>query len=174
MKDLSPQILGAIIGASISLITALIVLIFTNAGHNKRQSRQHTHEKEIEATRHLKSKLEECYVSFSKWETYFASMYVGMIGYVKGEMSEERSYELGKKRSQNGANEQVEMIISLYFPGLKEKYNAMRKARGAIVKFFPPNGNKNGDLNSYYRAQENFEQKARELKDAMADEIKNL
>jgi biopolymer transport protein ExbB/TolQ len=52
MAELPPQIFGAIIGASVSLMAAIVVLIFTNKGHDKRQKYQHDHEKTLEDLKH--------------------------------------------------------------------------------------------------------------------------
>jgi len=174
MSDISPQILGAIIGATISLIAAVNVLIFTNRGHNKRQTSQHAHEQSKEDRKYRQAKLEECYLSFSRWQNYFAGIYVGMIGYVKGDLTEEKAYELAGRKTQSGSKEQAEMIIELYFPNLKEKYRATQTARGKIVKYFPPNSKNLGDLKSFYAAQEAFEVAAQQFKDAIRIELENL
>lgn len=174
MNSISPQILGAMIGASISLIAALIVLIFTNKGHDRRQATQHAHEQNKEDKKHRQAKLEDCYLAFSKWENYFAGIYVGMIGYVKGDFTEETAYKLLKQKTQGGSKEQAEMIINLYFPNLKEKYDATQSARGEIVKYFPPNPKGIGGLKGFYSAQENFEAAAQQLKEAIRIELENL
>ncbi|MCP8899866.1 hypothetical protein [Gilvimarinus xylanilyticus] len=168
MKELPPQILGAIIGALVSMVIAAVVMMFTNSGHNKRQKAQHDHEVKQESLKHRRQKLEECYLSFSKWQSYFGSIYIGMIGYVKGQVPEERAYEIVKDSSVAGFLEQVEMIISLYYPNLMDSYKAAHSARGHIVQFFPPNSIEVGGLPRFYQAQENFEKKAEEFKEAMS------
>ena len=174
MNEIAPQVVGAIIGATVSMIVTIVVMWFTNNGHNKRQKEQHKHEFEQENLIHRREKLEECYLSFSKWQTYFGGMYVGMIGYVKRDMPEVKAYELGKGSSAVGSNEQVGMIISLYFPNLMESYKAVHVARGEIVKFFPPNSVGLGDVSGFYQAQENFEAKADAFKAAMCEELKKM
>ena len=92
MQSLQPQVFGALVGASVTLIVSIVVLIFTNRGHNKRQKLQHKHELEVTMARLLREKIEDIYLSFSKWETKFGSIYLGLIGYVKGELSENDAY----------------------------------------------------------------------------------
>ncbi|PMR73563.1 hypothetical protein [Billgrantia endophytica] len=174
MNSISPQILGAIIGASISLVAAVIVLIFTNKAHDRRQAAQHAYEQDKENKRHRQAKLEDCYLAFSRWEICFAGIYIGMIGYVKGDFTEERAYEIVKLKTQGGSKEQAEMIINLHFPNLKEKYDATQSARGEIVKYFPPNPKGSGGLKGFYSAQEKFEAAAQQLKEAIRIELENL
>jgi len=174
MSSISPQILWTMIGALISLVAAIIVLIFTNISHDKRQAAQHAYEQKKEDKRHRQAKLEDCYLAFSKWENYFAGIYIGMIGYVKGDFTEETAYKLVNRKSQAGSKEQAEMIINLYFPHLEEKYKATQSARGEIVKYFPPNPNGVGDLKDYYGTQEKFEATTQQFKEAIRIELENL
>lgn len=113
-------------------------------------------------------------MSFSRWQTYFGGIYVGMIGYVKGQLPEQRAYELAKASSAAGSLEQVEMIISVYCPNLMDSYKSVHYARGKVVQFCPPNSTEMGALRKFYKAQEDFEQKAEEFKEAMGAELNKL
>ena len=174
MKDLDPTIIGALLGGLGSFLVALVVFVLSNRSQDRRLSSQHKHELDLERKQHRREKLEQAYLAFSNWETNFAGVYVGMIGYVKGEMSEDSAFQLAGRSSAKGSNEQVAMLIALYFPKLQSTFDQVRSARGNIVKYFPPNADGRGDLISFYHAQELFEAKAQELKDAMKSEIDAL
>jgi len=174
MKSLDPTIIGALVGGIGSFVVAIVVFILSNRSQDKRLRRQHKHELDLEEKKHRREKLEEAYLAFSNWETLFAGIYVGMIGYVRGEMSEDSAYQLARRSSAAGSNEQVAMLIALYFPKLQSTYEAVRAARGDVVKYFPPNVEMQGDLAGFYRVQERFEALTQQLKDAMKSEIDSL
>jgi|SRR4030043_749023 len=174
MQSLQPQVFGALVGASVTLIVSIVVLIFTNRGHNKRQKLQHKHELEVTMARLLREKIEDIYLSFSKWETKFGSIYLGLIGYVKGELSENDAYGMFKSQGESGYIAKVEMLISLYFPCLISKYENVMIERGKVVKYFPPNQSLIGDYKGYCGAQQSFENRAIEFKKALKEEIDKL
>jgi|GEM_PF-2221486 len=174
MQSLQPQVFGAIIGASVTLIVSIIVLIFTNRGHNNRQKLQHKHELEVIRARLLREKIEDIYLSFSNWETHFAAIYCGLIVYVKGEISEDDAYDLLiKNPGESGHIEKVEMLISLYFPWLIEQFEKVMIERGKVIKYFPQNQSLVGDFKGYCNSQQSFEKSARDFRKALKEEIKN-
>ncbi len=175
MQSLHPQVFGALIGASVTFIVGIVVLIFTNKGHNNRQKLQHKHELEVIMARLLREKIEDIYLSFSRWETSFEAIYVGLIGYVKGELSENDAYALLLKNpGESGYKEKVEMLISLYFPWLISKYENIMIERSKVVKYFPPNQSLIGDFKGFCGTQQSFEKRAIEFKKALKEEIDKL
>jgi hypothetical protein len=175
MQSLNPQIFGAIIGAAVTMIISIVVLIFTNRGHNNRQALQHKHELEVIKTKLIREKIENIYLSFSKWETYFASIYVGFIGYVKGQISENEAYDLLIKHpGESGQLAEVEMLICLYFPRLISKFENVMTERSKVTKYFPPNQCLVEDYKKYFSAQQSFEKSAEEFKQALKEEIDKL
>jgi len=174
MQTLEPQIFGALIGASVTFIVSIVVLIFTNMGHAKRQKLQHKHEHETAMATLYRNKLEDIYTSFLKWERMFGSIYVSLIGYVKGELSEKDAFSMFKNHGTSGNIDKVEMLISLYYPELKYKYKSVMAARGRIVKYFPPNQSLIGDYSGYCTTQQFFEESAVEFKEALKDQIAKL
>ena len=174
MQSLQPQVFGAMIGASVTFIVGIAVLIFTNRGHNKRQKLQHKHELDVAMASLLREKIEDIYLSFSKWERNFGAMYVGLIGYVKGELSENDAYGLYKNIGEFGNIDKVEMLISLYFPLLISNYMNVMNERGKVVKYFPPNQALVGDYKGYCSAQQSFEQSTIEFKNKLKEKIDKL
>lgn len=174
MQSLQPQIFGALIGASATLIVSMVVLIFTNRGHNKRQKLQHKHELDVTMVNLLREKIEDIYLSFSNWERNFGGIYVGLIGYVKGEISENDAYGLYKNVGEGGHLAKVEMLISLYFPCLISTFENVMIERGKVVKYFPPNQSLIGDYKGYYGTQQSFEKSALEFKKTLKEEIDKL
>lgn len=167
-----PRVIGAAIGAIGTLIVGITVLIFTNRGHNNRMSSQHLHERKLEHQKHLREKIEQTYLSFSRWETYFGSVYVAMTGYVKGEMSGESAFKLLKNDSVSGGQmEQTKMLVALYFPDLQSKIGEVSKARSEVVKYFPTFSEETGDIDGFFSAQLLFEKRASEFKDMLVSEL---
>ena len=136
-------------------------------GNDKRQKRQHSHERKKAESEFLKRKIEETYFSFSKWNTFFSSIYVSQIAYVKGEMGESDALELLKGDYEKGLHEKIEMLVHLYFPDLIEEYNLTRNERGKVIKFFSSNTKKVGDLPGFYSAQTSYEKSAENFKEKL-------
>jgi hypothetical protein len=174
MDTLQPQVFGALIGASVTFVVSIVVLIFTNRGHDKRQKLQHKHEHKVSMERFYSEKIEDIYLSFSRWERSFGSIYVSLIGYVKGELSESDAYSLFKNLGESGNIDKVEMLISLYFPWLLTIYKDVMAERYKIVKYFPPSRSLIGDYAGYCIAQQSFEKRSGEFKEALKEEIKKL
>lgn len=174
MESLQPQVFGALIGASVTFIVSIAVLIFTNRGHDKRQRLQHRHEREATMDSLHRSRIEDLYLSFSKWQKTFAAIYLGLIVYVKGELFEKDAYGLFKSHGESGHMDKVEMLISLYFSCLTSKYDDVMLERGKVVKYFPPNQSLIGDYAGYCVAQKAFEKRATEFKLALKEEIDKL
>lgn len=175
MSSLPPQVIGALIGAIVTATIGVLVMIFTNMGHNQRQKLQHQHELTIANRDFLKGKIEDIYLSFSKWETNFAGVYVGLIGYVKGEVSEKDAYELIQKQAgAPGLHEKVQMLLSLYFPHLLDAYEDVRSERGEVVAFFPSSKQPAGRVKEYYASQENFESTTQKFRMRLTEEINKL
>jgi hypothetical protein len=174
MQTLEPQVSGALIGASVTFIVSIVVLIFTNMGNAKRQRLQHEHEHEAAMATLYREKLEDIYMSFLEWERMFGSIYVSLIGYVKGELSEKDAYSMFKNQGTSGNIGKVEMLISLYYPELNSKYKSVMAERGKIVKYFPPNQSLIGDYSGYCTTQKSFEKSAVEFKEALKEQIDKL
>lgn len=177
MESLQPQGFGVLIGASVTFIASIIVLIFTNRGHDKRQKLQHYHENAISKARFYREKIEDTYLSFSKWERNFVAMYVGLLVYVKGEVSEKDAFDLIKMNQTNqiefGNNrDKVEMLITLYFPCLIPQFENVMIEREKVAQYFPQrNESLIGDYAGYCAAQISFEEKSKEFKEALKSEL---
>lgn len=178
MENIEPQLLGVLIGSSVTLFASIVVLIFTNKGHNKRQIIQHQHELKISDARFYREKIEDIYLSFSYWDRNFVSLYLGFIGYVKGELSEKEASDFAMKHGDNESGnhlDKVEMFIALYFPNLNSKFQEIMNARSDVIKYFPfSRPSLVGNISDYYAAQKNFEKKVMEFKDELKAEINNL
>jgi hypothetical protein len=174
MASLEPQILGALIGASVTFVVSIVVLIFTNRSHDKRQQLQHKHENEIAMAKFYREKIEDIYMSFSTWQRKFGAIYIGLIGYVKGELSENDAYGMFNNLGESDSINKVEMLISLYFPRLISQYKTVMDQRGKIVEYFPPNRSLIGEYSGYCSDQQSFEKKAIKFKEALKEEIDKL
>lgn len=177
-ETLHPQVLGASIGALITAMVGIAAFWFTNYGHNKRQQIQHQHEHRISREKFLKEKIEDIYLSFSNWDRNFSSCYLGMIGYVKGEMHETDALEFINRNGNIRYGEyldKVEMLLTLYFPHLLEEFKGVMEQRSQITKFFPiGKSSQTGNISSFYATQENYENQVEKFKKALQAEIESL
>ena len=163
--------------AVISAASALLGVHLSNRAQEKRLKIQFENEALAKSIELKKSKLEEMFILFQKWEMDISCLYLRLIPAFKGEYS---AIEARKTSSENALQEKgdyqrFQAILNLYFPEHNDAFQQVMTRRAQVLKFC--NGAVDArpeNLPQFYKAQEAFESEAASFRGILADTINEL
>lgn len=170
LTGLSPQLLVALITAIITASVTLLSVFLSHLGQSYREKSQHerSHKKQKEELK--RSKLEELYSVFSRWEADALSTYTLFIPVLSGTMSEKDALDIsGKNRlSNSGDFQKIKMLTNLYFPETSKGLDAVLMTRDEVSKFIGKNRSQHSSVSEFIESQEKFERSCNEFKNKLA------
>lgn len=170
ISNLSPQLLVALITAIITAVVTLFSVYLSNIGHKNREIAQHNRNAAQRKEELRRSKLEELYSLFAKWEADVLSIYMVFIPVLSGKMAEKDAWDISNKNqlSNSGAFQQINMLVHLYFPEAKSELDSVLNARAEVSKFMGKNRPKGNCVNDFIKAQNSFENTCNDFKSKLA------
>ena len=154
--DIPWTIATAIISAS----SALLGVYVSNKSQEKRLKIQFENDAKIRSIELKKSKLEEMFILFQKWEMDISCLYIRFIPVYKGEYSaiEAREHSAENSLQEKGDHQRFQAILNLYFPEHKNNFNNVMIKRSDVLKFCKGGIEvTNQNLALFYQAQKDFE-----------------
>jgi hypothetical protein len=170
LKAIPKDVFGAlatVIGGVLAGVVAVVVMIFNNRATTQRLRLQLVHDREAQRHTLLREKLEDLYITSSKWfvslDSYFQSFRIAM----REETPQDKTVELFHSyvSDQNDDRQRTGMLIELYFPQLEEAFalvqSTLQEGRAIVREYvYQPKRNHEddmrylGSLNTWFKRYE--------------------
>lgn len=163
--------------AVISAISALLGVYVSNKSQEKRLKIQFENDAKIRSIELKKSKLEEMFILFQKWEMDISCLYLRFIPVYKGEYSVQDARENSTENSlqEKGDHQRFQAILNLYFPEHKTNFNHVMVKRAHVLGFCKEGVEiSNGNLELFYQAQIDFETESEIFRAKLAQTVNEL
>ena len=130
---MSDTALVAIVGSVITALSTLAGVYITNRLTYDRLTVQLEYEQARERERFLRERLEELHVLIAEWIIFVAVFHLPITKVMRGEISYNAALDLINEHELTPPNfQRMEMVVELYFPTLRDKYNQLMKARDEL------------------------------------------
>lgn len=168
----------------ITAVATLTGIFITNQANNERLRLQLKHEQNEKQNELIRSKLEELYVLFKKWDASISQVYLTRTSVMAGKLDYRSALEINKDVGEKSTVDfsRLEMLIDLYFPKLKSDYIKVIEVRGVVNKIMLEHDNQclSGDVDgkkflaSFLNAQDNFDKEADKFIQLIAEQAERM
>ena len=128
------EIYIAVVTAVITAAVTLLAVFLTNRGNTERLLLQLEQERNTERAALHREKLEELYVLVAKYTKLLGSHCLPYMSVMEGKLDYNQALDLtiesGNKETPD--SDRLQMLIDLYFPGLRETFKQLLDVRGKI------------------------------------------
>lgn len=166
-----------LITASLGVLGTLLGVIVTSFVNNQRSKLEHKNTLELKNIEFKRTKLEELHLLFQKWEIDLQGMCLVFIPVYKGANTAENAMKLSTENrlQEKGDFQKLQTILQLHFPDLFEEFGSLIKLRDDVLDYCRENRSfKRPRLDELIKAQETFDNKAKEFKVLMALQASEL
>ena len=124
-----PTELWMVIAACVSAGVTLICVKFTNSANESQLVIKLNHERQLFQENLLRDKLEDLYSVGADWVDFLSRHYAFYTDVVGGKLThnEHVNYEMERSSGKNKEYGRILMLIDMYFPRLKPKYDKFIK-----------------------------------------------
>ncbi|EGR3401134.1 MULTISPECIES: hypothetical protein [Vibrio harveyi group] len=166
-----------LITASLGVLGTLLGVMVTSFVNHQRSKLEHKNTLELKNIEFKRTKLEELHLLFQKWEIDLQGMCLVFIPVYKGANTAENAMKLSTENrlQEKGDFQKLQTILQLHFPELFEEFGNLIKLRDDVLDYCRESRSfKRPKLDELIKAQEAFDNKAKELKVLMAQQASEL